>query len=134
MRPQQISPALSHPRGAYRGTAGARCCERCGAAEDLASRPPSEFLERLTRAGIGELMGHSAALIQALQPRSVIAGPDGKVGAPQVNFPAEVLMTLARMERCQAITLDLLLSFLAGRAELRPLKAASPENGGEPKA
>lgn len=92
-----------------------------GAAADLAACPPSEFLEGFARATLAESIAVSNHLRELLKPRSVIAGPGGAPAAPQVNFQAEVLLDLSRLLRGQAIILDLLLTFLTGRPDLKPI-------------
>lgn len=92
-----------------------------GDPNDLAGCPPSEYLEALARASLAQSIGQSNAIAELFKPRSVIAGPGGAPAGPQIDFPSTVLRNQAIILKGQAVILDLLLTFLTGKPDLKPM-------------
>lgn len=89
---------------------------------------PSEFLETVARGMLVDCM-KGAAMVQAVLSPPSIVGPSGQAAA-RPDPVATLLATQMRVLHAQAAVLDLLLTFLSGRPELRPVK--TPENGSKP--
>jgi hypothetical protein len=83
---------------------------------------PSPFLTEIAAQRLAAC-NNSAAMIRAhlSRPNLTIAG------RPEVDRMATLLMNVALLLDAQAATMDLLLSFLTGKAGLRPI--APPTNG-----
>jgi hypothetical protein len=92
----------------------------------VAGAAPSEFLETVARGMLVDCMRQANEIGVLLNPPKIV-GPSGQAPAQQVNPMAVLLASQLRLLHGQAALLDLLLTFLSGRPELRPVKA--PENG-----
>lgn len=90
---------------------------------------PSEFLEAVARGAIGECLRAQGEIQRVLSPPAIV-GPSGQAAA-RPDPVALILATQMRLLHGQAVMLDLLLTFLSGRPELRPVQA--PGNGDAPK-
>ncbi len=90
---------------------------------EAAGLAPSPFLAEIAHQRLG-MCNQSAAGIRAClnRPNLTIAG------RPTIDPTATLLMNVALLLDAQAATMDLLLSFLTGKAGLRPV-APPPQNG-----
>ena len=82
---------------------------------------PSEFLESVARGMLVDCMRGAEMLQQTLMPPKLV-GASGKPLGPQVNPMVVLMQSQIRILHAQAAVLDLLLTFLSGRPELRPVK------------
>ena len=90
---------------------------------------PSEFLELYTRQMLIDCLRGAAQLQAVLSPPPAIVGPSGQ--APARPDPVAVmLVSQIRVLHAQAAMLDLFLTFLSGRPELRPGPAQPPNGDG----
>ena len=92
---------------------------------------PSEFLETVARGMLVDCM-KAAGEIQGLLAPPKIVGPSGQ-GPARPDAGVVVMATLVRVLHAQAATLDLMLTMLGCRPELRPVGVAVAESTG-PKA
>jgi len=92
---------------------------------------PSEWLEQQARNYLGGLVSQAHGIGELMQPRSSVVGPNGQpASAPQVNMQALMLENQRRIMMGLTMVMDLLLTQLTGRPELRPV--GKPGNGEVP--
>lgn len=89
---------------------------------------PSEWLEQSVRQNSAALLQAVAGIQQGLQPRAQLTGPDGRALGPPFDPMLAVLQSLQRVMTALAMQNDLLLTYLTGKPDLRPV-GAPPENG-----
>ena len=92
---------------------------------------PSEFLEGVARGMLVDCMRSAARLQAVLSPPPAIVGPSGQAPV-RLDPMTEVVAALIRIEHAQAATLDLMLTMLGCRPELRPMAAPANGNGEKP--